>query len=93
MLVGLAALLVVWLCVPVNRSVQRLGVLAWNTVALLEIFLVLLNGVRLFLRDPALAEPFTVLPLALLPTFVIPLVLITHVLLFLWGRKQATTSV
>lgn len=85
--VGLAALIVLWLCIPVRTPSRRLGLLTWNVIGLLDILLVLLNGVRLLSRDAALAEPFTVLPLALLPIFVVPLVLITHILLFAWVAR------
>jgi hypothetical protein len=87
-LVGLTAIIVLWLCLPVRTPSRRLGLLAWNAIGLLDILLVLFNGVRLLSRDPALAEPFTVLPLAVLPTFVVPLVLITHVLLFAWAHER-----
>lgn len=82
--VGVAAMSVLSRHVPIQDDAQRKAVLMWNTVGLLDIVLVLLNGVRLFLRDPALGAAFTELPLALLPLFVVPIVIATHLLLFSW---------
>ena len=82
--VGVTALLVCWWCFPLRTTAQRRTILLWNAFGLVDILGVLANGMRLFVRDPALAEPFTYLPLALLPTFVVPLVIASHVLLFTW---------
>jgi hypothetical protein len=86
--VGVAALIVFFLCLPVRTTTQRNALLLWNAFGLLDILLVLGNGVRIFLRDPAVAVPFTALPLALLPLFVVPIVIVSHVLLFAWIRRQ-----
>jgi hypothetical protein len=80
--VGTAALIVALRCIPVRTSGQRIALLTWNTVGLIDILMVLANGARLFIGDPAVAAPFTTLPLALLPTFVVPAVIVSHVLLF-----------
>lgn len=90
--VGLAAIAVLWRCLPVRTPAQRTGLLAWNALGLLDILLVLANGARLFLGDPTLGAPFASLPLALLPLFVVPLVIVSHVLLFVWARGQAEPS-
>jgi hypothetical protein len=80
--VGVTALIVVALCIPVRTRTQRVALLVWNAAGLVDILAVLANGARMFLGDPAIAAPFTSLPLALLPTFVVPLVIVSHVLLF-----------
>lgn len=90
--VALTALPVLWLCLPVRTEGQRLGLLAWNVLGLVDILGVLGNGVRLFVQDPALAAPFSTLPLALLPTFVVPLVIVSHVLIFAWTPNPAVRS-
>jgi hypothetical protein len=87
--VGVAALVVVAVCLPVRTRAQRIGLLAWNAAGLIDILAVLANGARMFLGDPALAAPFITLPLALLPTFVVPLVIVSHVLLFQAARDPA----
>ena len=83
---GLGALVVALTCLPVRRRIHRAALLAWNVAGLIDILGVLGNGIRLFTRNPALAEPFMSLPLAVLPTFVVPIVIVTHVLLFGWAR-------
>ncbi|MBA3272647.1 MAG: hypothetical protein H0T11_02080 [Chthoniobacterales bacterium] len=90
--VGIGAVLVWWRCFPLVSSTQRGTLLVWNALGLLDIVAVLANGARIFLRDPAMGEPFTRLPVALLPTFVVPLVLVSHVLIFVWGRARQQTS-
>jgi hypothetical protein len=59
---------------------------------LIDILLVLGNGMRLFTRDPGIGVAFTRLPLALLPTFVVPIVITSHVLLFAWYWRAETRS-
>ena len=86
--VGVAAIWILLRCVPVRSAGQRLAFLAWNVAGLLDILGVLGNGIRLFARNPALAEPFMSLPLAVLPTFVVPIVIVSHVLLFAWSRIE-----
>jgi len=80
--VALTAVLVFFVCLPIRTTTQRNMLLLWNALGLLDILLVLSNGVRLFLRDPSLAVPFTTLPLALLPLFVVPIVIASHIFLF-----------
>lgn len=84
-LVGAAATVVLATCVPLRTVRQRFVLRLWNAAGLIDILLVLGNGVRLFLRDPSLGMPFTTLPLALLPTMLVPAVIVTHVLLFTWS--------
>ena len=83
--VGVAAIGVLALCLPVRTRAQRVGLIVWNTAGLIDILGVLGNGARIFASDPAFGVPFTALPLALLPTFVVPLVIVSHVLLFRWS--------
>ena len=91
--VGAAAAIVCWLCFPMRHGWQRATLLGWNALGLLDIVLVLSNGVRLFLNDPTIGQSFTRLPLALLPTFVVPIVLVTHVLIFVWWRDARAARV
>ncbi len=91
-LVGILALVVLWRCLPIRTSGQRRAVLGWNVFGLLDILLVLFNGVRLFLQDPGLATSFFSLPMALLPLFIVPLVLVTHVVLFFWVDAPSETG-
>lgn len=83
--VGVAAVGVLALCLPVRTRAQRVGLIVWNTAGLIDILGVLGNGARIFASNPAIGVPFTALPLALLPTFVVPLVIVSHVLLFRWS--------
>ena len=84
-MVGAGAAITLAAAIPLRTPARRFGLRAWNALGLLDILLVLGNGVRLFLRDPGLAVPFTTLPLALLPTFIVPAVIVTHLLLFTWS--------
>jgi len=52
--VGASAALVLWFCIPVRTLGQRYGLLAWNTIGLIDILLVLSNGIRLFASDPGI---------------------------------------
>jgi hypothetical protein len=85
--VGLAAIVVLAVCLPARTRGRRIALLAWNIAGLIDILGVLATGARMFLRNPSIAEPFTTLPLALLPTFVVPLVIVSHVLLFGWSAN------
>ncbi len=76
-----AALLVAW-SIARSTPISRRGLVVWNTVGLVDILAVLLNGMRIFTRDPGLLTAFGGLPLALLPLFVVPIVIATHILLF-----------
>jgi hypothetical protein len=90
--VGVTALLVCWWCFPLRTAAQQRALLLWNAFGLVDIVGVLGNGLRLFVRDPSLAEPFTRLPLATLPAFVVPIVIASHILLFAWRRDLLTPS-
>lgn len=85
-LVGIAALWVLLRCLPARTTWQRVAFIVWNVAGLLDILGVLGNGVRLYVRNPSFVDPFMSLPLAILPTFVVPIVIVSHVLLFEWGR-------
>lgn len=86
--VGVAAVWIVLRCLPVTTTGRRVALLAWNVAGLIDILGVLANGLRLFLPNPAVAEPFMSLPLALLPTFVVPIVIVSHVMLFGFLRAE-----
>jgi hypothetical protein len=90
--VGITALLVCWWCFPLRTTAQQQTVLLWNAFGLVDILGVLANGMRLFVRDPSLATPFTSLPLALLPTFIVPIAIASHILLFAWRRDLLRPS-
>jgi hypothetical protein len=83
--VGVAAIGVLAVCLPVRSRGQRIGLMVWNAAGLVDILVVLGNGARLFASTPEIGIPFTALPLALLPIFVVPLVIVSHVLLFGWS--------
>lgn len=90
--VGLAAIPVLMFCLPAFTGGDRMGFLAWNALGLLDILLVLGNGMRLLGREPGMAEPFTRLPLAILPLFVVPIVISTHLWLFAWLPSRRPTG-
>ena len=85
---GIGAAVVLITCVSLRTERQRLALRVWNGLGLIDILMVLGNGVRLFLREPALGVPFTSLPLALLPTMLVPAVIVTHLLLFAWSWRS-----
>lgn len=87
-LVGVGAVWVLWRALPARTAGQRLALIAWNVLGLLDILGVLGNAVRLFIQNPSFVEPFMSLPLAILPTFVVPIVIVSHVLLFSWTRRS-----
>jgi hypothetical protein len=84
-LVGIGAGVVLITCVPLRTQRQRFTLRLWNALGLVDILMVLGNGVRLFVREPSVGVPFTLLPLALLPTMLVPVVIVTHLLLFAWS--------
>jgi hypothetical protein len=89
--VGVAAIVVLAVCLPARTRGRRIALIVWNSAGLIDILGVLANGARLFASTPSLGEPFTSLPLALLPTFVVPLVIVSHVLLFGWAAKPTAS--
>ena len=88
--VGASAAVVLTTCLPIRSGRQRAAVRLWNAAGLVDILGVLINGARLFIRNPAIAAPFTTLPLALLPLCVVPVVIVTHILVFAWSGKRRT---
>jgi hypothetical protein len=82
-LAGLGAL-VAMLLVPTTTKRRRLIVLAWNTLAFLDILLVFLTAQRILFFGGGFAAlaPFTRVPYSLLPTLVVPMILITHFVVF-----------
>jgi hypothetical protein len=86
-----AALLVAW-SMARSAPISRRALLVWNTAGLVDILAVLLNGMRIFTRDPGLLTAFGGLPLALLPLFVVPIVIATHMLLFMRVRLPRGAS-
>lgn len=88
---GAAALLVAW-SIARSTPISRRNLFIWNTAGLVDILAVLLNGMRIFTRDPGLLTAFGSLPLALLPLFVVPIVITTHILLFMRLRLPRGAS-
>jgi hypothetical protein len=91
--VGVAAIVVLAVCLPARTRGRRTALFVWNSAGLIDILGVLANGARLFASNPSIGEPFTTLPLALLPTFVVPLVIVSHVLLFGWSAAGRSSPI
>lgn len=89
MVIGLSAPILLYACLPARTPRRRAALLVWNLLGLLDISMVLGNGLRIFSESPAGFAPFTRLPLSMLPTFVVPLVLVTHLLIFVKLRRLA----
>jgi hypothetical protein len=70
-------------------SSRRPLVLAWNTLGLLDILMVVVTATRLFIEDPSSMRALLRLPLSLLPTFLVPLIIASHLLLY---RRLAVTA-
>ncbi|MEM6785597.1 MAG: hypothetical protein AAF624_17895 [Bacteroidota bacterium] len=87
--VGIGALLMLVIALPVRKPWQRTTLLVWNVLGLVDILAVLGNGARYAVSQPDLVVPFTKLPLAMLPLFVVPLVIVAHVLVFVRLRRNA----
>ena len=87
-LVGAGAVWVLMRALPARTAGQRLALLGWNILGLLDILGVVGNALRLFIQNPSFVDPFLSLPLAILPTFVVPMVIVSHVLLFPWTRRS-----
>jgi hypothetical protein len=80
--IGLLAIPVLLYAFPIDTSRKRRVVLAWNSVALADILLVLVAGAATLGDRPDALSRMTELPMSLLPTFIVPLVLVTHGLIF-----------
>jgi len=87
-LIAIAALLVVVFALPLRKMWQWRTVLAWNTIGLLDILLVIATGMRIGLQDMSQMIELTDFPLNLLPTFIVPLIIVTHILIFIRLRKS-----
>ena len=68
------------------------AVLVWNIVGLLDAAVVLAVMAQMTSGDALVQGGFTSLPLSLLPTFVLPLLIVTHLLIFVWLRKQLSNA-
>jgi hypothetical protein len=80
--IGLLAIPLLMYAFPIDTSRKRNAVLAWNSVALADILLVLASGAAALGTRPDALIRMTELPMSLLPTFIVPLVLVTHGLIF-----------
>lgn len=85
--VAVSAIAVAVWAVPVTTAGRWWVVMAWNVFGLLDILMVLGNGMRLGLGDAASMNWITTFPWMLLPTIIVPLVIVSHVLIF--GRLAA----
>jgi hypothetical protein len=56
--------------------------LAWNSLGLVDILLVVGNAARVGMSDPQSMQPLLRFPLNLLPTFLVPLIIASHIILF-----------
>ena len=80
--IGLLAIPILLYAFPIDTSRKRSAVLAWNSVALADILLVLVAGAATLGGSREALRRMTELPMSLLPTFIVPLVLVTHGLIF-----------
>lgn len=87
--VGLMALLVAKLVASPVERIRRPLMLAWNTIGLADILVVvaLANRLALVERDPLMLGAFARLPYALLPLCIVPIVIVTHVLVYVRLRR------
>jgi len=56
--------------------------LAWNSLGLVDILLVVGNAARVGMSDPQSMQPLLRFPLNLLPIFLVPLIITSHIILF-----------
>ncbi len=89
-LVGVAAVLAM-VCVPLRSLTNVRVVLAWNSLGLVDILMVIVVAQRIlfFGSDPTALVELTRFPMLLVPAFIVPLVLITHFVVFaqLWHNR------
>lgn len=85
--VGASAVAVTLTCIPPASLRRRRVLYAWNLFGLLDILLVVANGIRHARADPQSMARLTELPFSLLPTFFVPIVITTHILLYLRVRR------
>jgi hypothetical protein len=65
---------------PISKSRRLL--FFWNSLGLIDILFVVVNALRVGLRDWPGMAPLREFPLVLLPTFFVPLIIASHVLIF-----------
>jgi hypothetical protein len=93
---GWGDILVAVLAIPMLMFVPARGVgarriyLAWNTLGLADILMVVANAAAHAVREPASMASLVRLPLSLLPMFLVPVIIASHVLLFvrLWRTQE-----
>lgn len=91
--VAVSALAVAGACVPIREQWQRRLFILWNLLGVADIVAVVMDALRVGLRDSQGMELLRVLPLSLLPTFVVPLVIVTHGWMLWRGRQSAGRAV
>ncbi len=70
---------------------KRPWLMAWNTLALIDIIFVVVSAGRIGITDPSAMAALLRLPLSLLPTFLVPLIIVTHVVIYSRLRGERTT--
>jgi hypothetical protein len=73
---------------PFRTRAQRRALFAWNVLGLLDMLMVVGGAVRMIMTDPDAGTVMEHLPMSLLPTFLVPLILVSHVLIFVWLRRE-----
>lgn len=87
--VAATALLVAFL--PLRQDWARAAVAAWNTLALLDILMVVAIAAWLGFSQPMSILALAILPLCMLPLFLVPLIIVCHCLIYARLSQTAST--
>ena len=85
-----AALAVLLLALSGARNWKML--LFWNTIGFADILLVVMNALRVGLKDWQSMHALREFPLSLLPTFLVPLIIASHVLIFIRALRRRRSA-
>jgi len=80
--IGVATLALGVVLLPLRPELRRHAFLIWNTIALVDLLIVVATAARIERAQPWQLEPFQHLPLSMLPTFLVPLLLATHAVIY-----------